>query len=261
MLLCWLINGSIFIHFKILGDFILNDSWYSRTEILIGKDNLEILKSAKIVVIGLGGVGGSCAEALCRAGIGNLMIIDNDIISVTNINRQVIATHLNIGKYKVDEMYVRLKSINCDINIITKKFFCLPQNSDFIFDYKPDYIIDAIDTILTKVYLIEKANKEDVNFISCMGMGNRLDPSLIRYGSISQTVGSGCVVARAIRSQLRKRNISCEFNVVYSLEKPKKVTVVDLSSGRHLPGSFQCVTSVAGCFLASKVVNDLILKR
>ena len=212
----------------------------------------------KVAVIGLGGVGGSCAEALCRAGIGNLMIIDGDVVDVTNINRQIIATHINVGKSKVNEMNYRLKSINPEVNIISREEFCLPENSDFIFEYGPDYIVDAIDTMTMKIYLIERAIKNNIKIISCMGMGNKFDPSMIRYGSIEETKGSGCKVSRIIRSKLRKNNIY-SVNVVYSLEKPKKAVIKESVNGRHSPGSFSCVPPVAGYFLAYKVIYDLVL--
>lgn len=232
--------------------------WYSRTELLIGKNNLQKLKNAKIVVLGLGGVGGSCAEALCRSGVGNLMIIDNDDIDITNINRQIIATHENIGECKINVMKKRLKSINNKINIEAYKTFCLPQNSDFIFNYQPDYIVDAIDTITTKIFFAKKTHNLNINFISCMGMGNRLDNTLIRCGKLSDTIGCGCAVAKIIRKKLKEFGI-LELDVVYSLEKPSKVVVQDFNSnGRHAPGSFACVPPVAGYFLASKVINDII---
>lgn len=238
----------------------MNQSWYDRTELLIGTEKIEKMKSLKVTIIGLGGVGGSCAEALCRAGIGNLMIIDGDIVDVTNINRQVIATHVNVGKAKVNEMNDRLKSINPEVDIISREEFCLPENSDFIFEYRPDYIVDAIDTMTMKIYLIEKALKHNVKIISCMGMGNRFDPSMIRYGSIEETKGSGCKVSRIIRSKLRKNKIY-DVNVVYSLERPQKVIIKENVNGKHSPGSFSCVPPVAGYFLAYKVIYDLVLSN
>lgn len=235
----------------------MENTWYSRTEILIGKENMQKLNSFKIVVIGLGGVGGSCVEALCRAGIGNIMIIDNDKIDVTNINRQLISNQSNIGSLKTKEIHNRLKLINPNINIISKNIFCLPGKIDFIFEYKPHYIIDAIDTITTKIYLAKKTTEFKLNFISCMGMGNKLDPSLIRYGKISDTKGSGCVVSKIIRKELKKINIS-NIDVVFSLEKAKKV-ISSSANGRHSPGSISYVPPVAGYFLTAKVVNNLIL--
>ncbi|MBP0979447.1 MAG: tRNA threonylcarbamoyladenosine dehydratase [Oscillospiraceae bacterium] len=233
--------------------------WEDRTRILIGEENIEKLRRARVVVLGLGGVGGSCAEALVRSCIGNLMIVDADIIDITNINRQLIATHSNIGKSKVDEMSKRLKLINPEINIISKNFFCLPDNSDFIFEYKPDYIVDAIDTITMKIFLAKRSKENNINLVSCMGMGNRLDPSLIKLGILEDTTGSGCVVSRVIRSKLRKDNI-LDLNVVYSLEKPKKIVVRDNLNNnfKNSPASFSIVPSVAGYFLAYKVISDLI---
>lgn len=235
----------------------MEHTWYNRTEILIGKENMQNLSSSKVVVIGLGGVGSSCVEALCRAGIGNIMIIDNDKVDITNINRQIISNQFNIGNLKTKEMYIRLKSINPKINIVSKNTFCLPNNIDFIFEYRPDYIIDAIDTITTKIYLAKKTTELNLKFISCMGMGNKLDPSLIRYGKISDTKGSGCIVSKIIRKELQKINIF-NIDVVYSLEKAKKVIAKSVS-GKHIPGSISYLPPVAGYFLAAKVVNNLIL--
>ncbi len=232
-------------------------NWFSRSEMLIKKENVEKLKNSKVVVVGLGGVGGSCAEALCRGSIGNLMIVDNDTIDVTNINRQVIALHSNIGESKTTEFFKRLKQINPEINLVLKNEFCLPQNSDFIFEYQPDYIVDAIDTIATKISLAKMANEKKINFISCMGMGNRLDPSLIRYGTIQDTRGTGCAVSRVVRSKLKKFDLF-DVNVVFSLEPPKKLTVLKSDERRYPPASFSCVPPVAGYFLASKVIRDLI---
>lgn len=233
-------------------------NWNDRTKMLIGVENVEKMKKLKIVVIGLGGVGGSCCEALCRAGIGNIMIVDGDTIDITNVNRQIIATRLNIGKNKVDEMKKRLEVINPEVKVISKKEFCLPENGDFIFEYSPDYIIDAIDTITTKIFLIETAKKNNINIISCMGMGNRYDPLQIRCGILEDTLGTGCVVSRIMRSKMRKLGIS-DVNVVYSLEKAKKVVTNREIHGKHVPGSFACVPPVAGYFLAYKVIKDLIL--
>lgn len=245
-------------------------SWLERTKILIGNENINKLKDAKVVVLGLGGVGGSCAEALARAGVGNLIIIDSDTIEETNINRQVIATHSNIGKYKVDEMTTRLRAISPQINIDSKREFCLPQNSNFIFESSPDYIVDAIDTITMKIFLAIKTKEKNIKFVSSMGMGNRLDPSLIRYGSLKDTAGSGCTVAKVMRANLRKNNLSDILNidVVYSLEKPRKVIIKSEIKNKNSnknnlnfknsPGSFSFVPPVAGYFLAHKVISNLI---
>ena len=234
-------------------------SWKERSERLIGKENIERLNKARVVVLGLGGVGGSCVEALVRSGVGNLMIVDGDTIDITNINRQLIATHLNIGRSKVQEMYKRLKLINPELNIIFKESFCLPNNSDFIFEYNPDYIVDAIDTITMKIFLAEKSKENNINLVSCMGMGNRLDPSLIKLGFLRDTIGSGCAVSRVMRSKLRKNNI-LDLSVVYSSEKPKKIIINNNSKNnfKNYPASFSIVPPVAGYFLAYKVIRDLI---
>ena len=232
-------------------------NWFHRSEVLIGKENVTKLKNSRVVVIGLGGVGGSCAEALCRGCVGNLMLVDNDKIDVTNINRQVVALHSNVGNLKTQEWAKRLKLINPEINLTLKTCFCLPENSDFVFEYNPDYIVDAIDTITTKIFLAKTAYEKNLNFISCMGMGNRMDPSLVKYGSIQETAGSGCKVSKIIRSKLNKFNIK-DTDVVFSLEKPKKIIANSQANRRHSPASFSCVPPTAGYFLASKVINDLI---
>ena len=230
-------------------------NWYDRTELLIGFNNLSKLNSYTVAILGLGGVGGAAAESICRAGIGNIIIIDNDLIDITNINRQIISTHSNIGQSKAIEMYNRLKSINPTANIIVEEQFYLPNNSNFLFKYNPDYIIDAIDTITSKIDLAKKCYENKINFISCMGMGNRLDPTQIKYGNINDTIGHGCVISKIIRNKIKELNIP-PINVIYSMEKPKKCTIN--TGHKNSPGSLSCVPPVAGYILASKVINHII---
>jgi tRNA A37 threonylcarbamoyladenosine dehydratase len=238
---------------------IQNNNWNLRTKLLIGESSVERLKKSTIVVLGLGGVGGSCAEALCRAGIGKLVIVDKDVIDITNINRQVIATTQNIGNSKVQEVTKRLRSINPQMKIIGKQEFYLPDNSEFIFEEEPDYIVDAIDTMSAKIHLAVECYKRGVKLISCMGMGNRLDPTLIRVGDISDTKGYGCAVSRVIRRELRKYDVP-KLKVLYSTEKAPTITVepTGQKNVRHSPGSISCVPPVAGYILASQVIRSIL---
>lgn len=237
-----------------------NISWNLRTKLLIGAENTDRIRMSTVVVLGLGGVGGSCVEALCRAGIGRIMIVDKDIIDITNINRQLIATTHNIGNSKVSEMTKRLMSINPQIEIIGKEEFYLPDNSEFVFEANPDYVIDAIDTMSAKVHLATECYHRGINLISCMGMGNRLDPTLIKVGDINDTKGCGCVVSRVMRRELRKHDIPA-LKVVYSTEHATTITVepVGQKHGRHSPGSISCVPPVAGYILASQVIKSIIV--
>ncbi len=235
---------------------------FSRTELLLGQDGVEKLKNSRVAVFGVGGVGGFTVEALVRSGVGTIDVIDNDDVALTNLNRQIIATHDTIGMQKVDVCEKRIKSINPDCKVIKHDCFFLPENADeFDFD-KYDYVVDAIDTVKAKLALAEICKKNNVNIISSMGAGNKLDPTRFEVTDISKT--SFCPLAKVMRVELRKRGIN-HLKVVYSkepaitpfenadVEKEKAGT-----SRRSLPGSVAFVPSVVGLIIAGEVIKDLL---
>ena len=228
----------------------LTESISSRTEALLGSAAVKILSNAKVIVFGIGGVGGYCTEALARAGIGNITLVDHDTVSVSNINRQIIATHDTIGRNKTEVMTERIKSINPDIKITQIPVFYTPENSDMFEISSYDYVVDAIDSVSSKLHLIETAYRSNVKIMSCMGAGNKLDPTKFEVADIYKT--SVCPLARVIRSELRKRNIP-SLKVVYSKEEPKK-------NNYGYPGSVSFVPSVAGLIIAGEVIKDIVKK-
>lgn len=228
---------------------------FARTQIIYGVSSMEKLYAAKVAVFGVGGVGGYVAEALARSGIGHLLLVDNDTVSVTNINRQIIALHSTIGKSKVQVMKERCQDINPDIIIEEKECFFLPENSDS-FDFEGySYIVDAVDTVSAKIELIKKAKEAGVPVISCMGAGNKTDPTKFTVADISKT--AVCPLARVMRRELKSRGIK-DVKVVYSTESPvvtEKGT--EMKGGGMAPGSTAFAPSIAGLFIAATVVNDL----
>lgn len=228
---------------------------FARTQIIYGASSMEKLYAAKVAVFGVGGVGGYVAEALARSGIGHLLLVDNDTVSVTNINRQIIALHSTVGKSKVRVMKERCQDINPDIIIEEKECFFLPENSDS-FDFEGySYIVDAVDTVSAKIELIKKAKEAGVPVISCMGAGNKTDPTKFTVADISKT--SVCPLARVMRRELKSRGIK-DVKVVYSTESPvvtEKGT--EMKGGGIAPGSTAFAPSVAGLLIAATVVNDL----
>lgn len=227
-----------------------------RTELLIGSDNLEKLKNSNIIVFGLGGVGGAAVESLVRAGIGNLSIVDFDTVDKTNLNRQIITTQSTIGRAKVEVAKERILAINPEINLTIYHEKFLKENVDLFFkDKKYDYIVDAIDLVTAKLDLIEFATKSKAPIISCMGTGNKLDPSRFQVADIKKT--SVCPLAKVIRKELKNRRIS-KLKVVYSDEVPRKP--LNLDGGREKfknVGSISFVPPVAGMLLASAVIKDI----
>lgn len=231
---------------------------FSRTKLLIGHDAMQKLKNAKVAIFGIGGVGGYTAEALARSGIGTLDLIDNDKISLTNLNRQIYATHSSIGKYKTDVAYERIKDINPDANVNTYNIFYLPNTSDMFNFSEYDYIIDAIDTVTAKIELVLNAQKNSTPIISSMGTGNKLNPAALEVCDIYKT--SVCPLAKVMRSELKKRNIK-KLKVVYSKEQPIKPATSSEEnsvSRRPIPGSSAFVPAAAGLIIASEVVKDII---
>ena len=229
---------------------------FTRTEMLIGTEALEKLSKSHVIVFGVGGVGGYAVEALVRSGLGEITLVDFDTVSVSNINRQIIALHSTVGKYKVDAMAERLKDINPDIKIHPLRTFFTAENKDE-FDFRQyDYIVDAIDTVTSKIELIKCAKKFNVPIISSMGAGNKLDPTKFEVADISKT--SVCPLARVIRQELKKRKIK-NVKVVFSKEEPLKPQKSDETSPKHqIPGSSAFCPSVMGLIIASEVVKDLI---
>jgi len=231
---------------------------FLRTEMLIGTENLEKLKKSHIAIFGIGGVGGYSFEALVRCGIGEIDIFDNDVVDITNINRQVIAMIDTVGQDKVEVAKKRALSINPNVIINTYKTFVLDTNiNDFDFT-KYDYIIDAIDTVNGKLAIIEKAIKNNVNIISSMGTGSKLNPLDLKVVDIYKT--KGCPLAKVMRSELKKRNIK-SLKVCYSEEEVKPCMIDNppkRASGRPTPSSISFVPSCAGLIIASEVVKDLI---
>ncbi len=233
---------------------------FSRNRLLIGEDNLKKLKDSKVALFGIGGVGGYVAEALARSGIGSFLLVDNDMISMSNINRQIIALHRTVGKYKVDVMKERILDINPDADVTVSKCFFLPENSGEIDFSGYSYIVDAVDTVSAKIEIVMKAAECNVPVISSMGTGNKLDPSMLQIADIYDT--SVCPLARVMRHELRERGIK-KLKCVYSTEKPIKpdnshINFADEGAfKRQIPGSVAFVPSVAGLLMAGEVVRDL----
>lgn len=231
---------------------------FSRTELLIGQENFRRIKEAAVMVFGVGGVGSHCIEALARAGVGKLILVDNDRVSVTNINRQSIALHSTIGEYKTHVMKRKIFDISPETDVDTYETFVLPDNIDHILDNRPDYIVDAIDTVTAKLALVKKARERDIPIISSMGTGNKLHGELFEIEDISRT--SVCPLCKVMRRELKKAGIY-HLKVLYSKEKPLKVdpdTIdEDLGTRRSLPGSISFVPPVAGLLIAGEVIRDI----
>ena len=232
---------------------------FSRTELLLGKDAMAILKSSTVAIFGIGGVGSFTVEALARSGVGRLVLFDDDVVSLTNINRQLIATHSTIGLKKVDVMKSRILDINPQCEVQANECFYSAENADEYDLTQYSYIVDAIDTITSKLVLIAKAQAAGVPIISCMGAGNKLDPTRFEVADIYKT--SVCPLAKVMRRELRARGISA-LKVVYSKEdalKPEINANNELKGNRQAPGSIAFVSSVAGLILAGEVIKDLLL--
>ena len=228
---------------------------FSRTAILLGEENLEKLKRARVAVFGVGGVGGYVVEALARSGVGALDLIDKDTVSESNINRQIIALHSTVGRYKTEVAAERARDINPDICVRVYNMFYLPETAAQFDFSRYDYVVDAIDTVSGKIAIVEEAKKANVPVIAAMGAGNKLDPTKFEVADISKT--SVCPLARVMRRELKKRGIE-HLKVVYSKEEPLPSPVVDEESGKSVPGSVAFVPSVVGLILAGEVVKDLI---
>ncbi len=231
---------------------------YSRTELLLGADKMERLKRASVMVFGVGGVGSHCIEALARCGVGELILIDNDTVSVTNINRQSIAYHSTVGRLKTEVMRERIADINPAIRVRTYETFVLPENLEELFEEEPDYIVDAIDTVTAKLALVQLAKARGIGIISSMGTGNKLHPELFEITDLSKT--SVCPLSKVMRRELKARGIR-HLKVLYSPEKPVDVSgresEEEKGRRRSLPGSISFVPPVAGLLIAGEVIRDL----
>lgn len=245
---------------------------FARTALLIGEEAVNSLTDKKVIIFGIGGVGGYVAEALVRSGIGSFDLVDNDTVCISNINRQIIATTSTIGRYKTEVMKERMLDINPDVQVEIHQCFYLPENKDSFDFTKYDYIVDAVDTVTAKLTIIEEAKKAGVPVISAMGAGNKLNPALFEVADISKT--SVCPLAKVMRRELKKRGIT-HVKVVYSKEE----AMTPIQSGdaegvqngkenegkshnevvtrRTIPGSIAFVPSTAGLVMAGEIIRDL----
>lgn len=243
---------------------------FSRTQLIIGNEALEKLKKSKVILFGLGGVGSYTLEALVRSGIGSLILVDDDTICLTNLNRQIIATYETIGKPKVDVARDRVLSINPKCQVETIQTFVTSENIENLIPLDVDYVIDAIDTVSAKIGLVLWCKAHSIKIISCMGTGNKLDPTRFKISDIYST--KICPLAKVMRSELRKRGVE-SLKVLYSEELPinPKTDVVTCKEGcvctngskkcaskRQIPGSISFVPPVAGMIIAGEVIKDLI---
>lgn len=244
---------------------------FSRTEILIGPEGLERLSKSHVMVFGVGGVGSYTVEALARAGVGSLTLVDYDEICLTNINRQLHALHSTVGQAKVDVMKQRILQINPRAEVETRKEFYTETEADQLLSVKPDYVVDAIDTVSSKVSLAKECLKREIPFISSMGAGNRLSADHFRIADISKT--SGCPLAKAMRKLLRKEGITHGIKVVFSPDLPQAPLPIEgdcrnncicpsgdahCAKKRQIPGSISFVPPVVGLLMAGEVVRDLL---
>ena len=244
---------------------------FSRTELVIGKDGLEKLSNAKVAIFGLGGVGSFVLEGLVRAGVGNFVLIDDDRICLTNLNRQILATRKTVGQPKVEVAKQRILDINPDANVEIHQEFFMPE-TEGIRDNSIDYIVDCIDTVTAKIELVVRADKLNIPIISCMGTGNKLDPTRFEVTDIYKT--SVCPLAKVMRKELRSRGIK-KLKVVYSKEEPVRLNETTENSCKHncicppgtkrkctirnqVPGSVSFVPSVAGLIIAGEVVKSIL---
>ena len=232
---------------------------FSRTELLIGKNGINKLKSCKVAIFGIGGVGSYVVESLVRAGIENFILIDNDKVSLTNLNRQLIATYSSIDQYKVEVAKNRILDINPNANVEIYKEFYMPGSKSNIITEDLNYIVDCVDTVTAKIEIITQAKKLNIPIISACGTGNKLDYNKFEITDIYKT--SICPLAKVLRKELRKRNIS-GLKVIYSKEEPIKPNYeqieYDNSSKKQPPGSISYVPSIAGLMMAGEVIKDLI---
>ncbi|MGN0991810.1 MAG: ThiF family adenylyltransferase [Candidatus Ventricola sp.] len=230
------------------------DDRFARTALIFGDEGMSRLRRARVAVFGVGGVGGHCVQALARAGVGAMDVFDDDVVSLTNINRQAVAMSSTIGRPKVEVIRDQILDINPEAVVTCHRMFYTPETADGVDLSVYAYVVDAIDTVKAKVELICRANAAGVPIISAMGAGNKLDPTRFEVADLSKT--SVCPLCRVMRTQLKKRGIA-RHKVVYSKEEPVRV-VADASNGRHAPGSVSFVPPVMGLILAGEVIKDLV---
>jgi len=224
----------------------IKENELSRTELLLGEESVAKLKSSNIIIFGVGGVGGYVAEALARTGIEKMTLVDKDVVSISNINRQIIALHSTVGRYKTEVMRDRIADINPEAKVTVYNIFYLKDTMDLIEIKEYDYVIDCVDTVTAKLLIIEEAKKAGVKVISSMGAGNKIEPTGFKAVDIYKT--KVCPLARVMRRELKKRDIK-NVKVVYSEEEPKVIT--------SPPGSVAFVPSACGLVIASEVVKDI----
>lgn len=234
----------------------MENNIYTRTELLIGQDSLNTLKNSKVIVFGIGGVGSFTVESLCRCGIGEISLVDFDTIDITNINRQIHAFICNVGKYKVDEMKKRIELINPDIKVNIFKVKLEKDNIDSFNLKYYDYVVDAIDTITSKIYLIKYCYENNIKIISAMGAGNKMDPTRFKVSDINKT--SVCPLARVIRRELKKIGVK-KLKCVYSDEISVGEKIESEERRKSSPSSISFIPSSMGLIISSEVVKDLIL--
>ncbi|MEF9990757.1 MAG: tRNA threonylcarbamoyladenosine dehydratase [Romboutsia sp.] len=227
----------------------------TRTGLIIGQDGVDKLKDKNIIVFGVGGVGSFAAEAIARAGVGTMTIVDFDDVDITNINRQIPALHSTVGKYKVEVMKDRILDINPNINLRAVREVYNKETSEKILVGNYDYVVDAIDMVTSKIHLIETCKSKGLEIISSMGMGNKLDPTKIVVTDIYKT--SMCPLAKVMRKELKDRKIK-KLKVVYSTEQPVQLKNKIMNGKKITPGSISFVPSVGGLIIASVVINDLL---
>ncbi len=233
----------------------MTDEIYMRTQMLIGEIGVEKLRKSHIMIFGVGGVGSFAAEAVARAGVGTITLVDKDTVSKSNINRQLIALNSTLGMPKTEAMKQRIFDINPEIKVNSYEKFCLPENVDDFFSEKVDYVIDAVDTVSAKLAIAEKCNKLRVPIISAMGAGNKMNPEAFQVADIYKT--EVCPLCRVMRRELKKRGID-KLKVVYSKEEPVQSKAKDEETGKPIPGSISFVPSVMGLIIAGEAIKDLI---
>ncbi len=225
----------------------MSENWKNRTELLIGKDAVEKLAKAKVIIYGVGGVGSFTTEALARAGIGNLTLVDNDVISLTNINRQIHSNINTVGKSKIEVMKKRILEINPEAKVEIYNPKEIDLQEELLINTTYDYVVDAVDTVSTKIRIIETAKKQNIKVISAMGTGNKIEPTKFEVADISKT--SVCPLAKVMRKELKKRGIK-GVKVVYSKEEPKV--------NERTPASISFMPSVSGLIIAGEIIKDII---
>lgn len=223
----------------------------SRMELLVGEDSIEKLRKATVIILGVGGVGGFVTEAIARSGVGRIILVDKDKVSISNLNRQIIATHNTIGKPKVEVMKERIISINPNCDVVINQCFISSENIEELIDKDVTYVVDAIDTVTSKIQVIEYCYKNNIPIISSMGTGNKMDPTQFKITTLNKT--KVCPLAKVMRTELRKKGIE-KIKVLYSEELPIKLNM-------RTPGSMPFVPPVAGMIIGGEVIKDILFDR